>query len=458
MAGISGGADSVCLLFMLLEIRKQIPFTLKVVHVNHGIRKEAVEDADFVRKLCMERNIPFKLVEKNVKESAKQNGLSVEEEGRRIRYAAFENELIEGKGKIAVAHNSNDRAETMLFHMFRGTGLTGSSGIRPVKGKVIRPLLCLRRSEIENWLMERKISFCTDSTNEQDIYTRNRIRHHILTYAEKEVCQGAVVNMNRMADQLLEAEEFVVRQTKEALLRCVQISDQEEILVRIPEFLKEDEYLRSRILLLCIEQAAGGRKDITAAHIKSMEALFKGTGSKEIHLPYHITVYKKYDVGMIKREEVIPGGKSSKKEREETYYVTVPSVLEVPKLGRVEFTIFSQTNSQNIPEKTYTKWFDYDKITTSLLLRTRQPGDYLTIDDALHTQSVKQYMINEKIPKAKRDDMYLLADGAHILWVPGHRVSRQYRVKKNTRRILEVRLRGGSHGGTDRGIVDGGRD
>ena len=113
---------------------------------------------------------------------------------------------------------------------------------------------------------------------------------------------------------------------------------------------------------------------------------------------------------------------------------------------------------RSIPENRYTKWFDYDKITTSLLLRTRQPGDYLTIDDALHTQSVKQYMINEKIPKAKRDDMYLLADGAHILWVPGHRVSRQYRVKKNTRRILEVRLRGGSHGGTDRGIVDGGRD
>ncbi|MDE5717135.1 MAG: tRNA lysidine(34) synthetase TilS, partial [Lachnospiraceae bacterium] len=112
---------------------------------------------------------------------------------------------------------------------------------------------------------------------------------------------------------------------------------------------------------------------------------------------------------------------------------------------------------QEIPKKKYTKWFDYDKITTSLFLRARKPGDYLTIDDALHTQSVKQYMINEKIPKAQRDGMYLLADGAHILWVPGHRVSRQYRVEKNTRRILEVRLRGGNDGGTDRGIADGGR-
>ena len=438
VAGVSGGADSVCLLFVLLEIRKQIPFTLKVVHVNHGIRKEAAADADFVKNLCLEKNIPFKLVEKNVKESAKQSGLSEEEEGRRIRYEAFENELMEGRGKIAVAHNSNDRAETMLFHLFRGTGLTGAAGIRPVKGKVIRPLLCLKRSEIENWLMERKISFCTDSTNEQDIYTRNRIRHHILTYAEKEVCQGAVINMNRAAEQLLEAEEFVVRQTKEAVRRCVQMSAQEGVLIKIPQFLKEDKYLRGRILLFCIEQTAGGRKDITAAHIKSVEMLFEGSGSRELHLPYHLIVYKKYDVGMIKREEMVLHGDLYKKERKEIYYVTVPSVLEVPELGKIEFTIFSQINSQNIPEKTYTKWFDYDKITSSVVLRTRKKGDFLTINNQMGHKSLQDYFVNEKIPKDKRDEIILLAEGSHIIWIPGLRISEYYKVQKNTRRILQV--------------------
>lgn len=437
VAGVSGGADSVCLLFVLLEIRKQIPFTLKVVHVNHGIRKEAAEDADFVRKLCMEKDIPFKLVEKNIKESAKQNGLSEEEEGRRIRYEAFESELLPEGGKIAVAHNSNDRAETMLFHIFRGTGLTGISGIRPVNGKVIRPLLCLKRNEIENWLMERKIPFCTDSTNAQDDYTRNRIRHHILAYAEREVCQGAVGNMNRAADQLLEAEEFVARQTKAAVIKCTQTT-QDGIVIKIPEFLEEDAYLRSRILLSCIEQTAGGRKDITAAHIRSIGELFEGTGSKEIHLPYHITVYKKYDMGMIKREETLQGGSLCEKERKEIYYVMVPSVIEVEGLGRVEFTIFSQTDSQNIPEKTYTKWFDYDKITSSIMLRTRKEGDFLTINKKMGHKSLQDYFVNEKIPKEERNKIYLLAEGSHIIWIPGLRISEYYKVQENTQRILQV--------------------
>ena len=110
---------------------------------------------------------------------------------------------------------------------------------------------------------------------------------------------------------------------------------------------------------------------------------------------------------------------------------------------------------QNNQENRYTKWFDYDKITTSLLLRTRKAGDYFTIDEALHTQSVKQYMIDRKIPKARRGGMYLLADGAHILWAPGYRTSRLYEAGKNTRRILEVRLIGGNDGRTNRSVVDG---
>ncbi|MDE7130464.1 MAG: tRNA lysidine(34) synthetase TilS, partial [Lachnospiraceae bacterium] len=109
---------------------------------------------------------------------------------------------------------------------------------------------------------------------------------------------------------------------------------------------------------------------------------------------------------------------------------------------------------QNIPENRYTKWFDYDKITTSVLLRTRRQGDYLTIDTALHSKSVKQYMINEKIPKRQRDSMYVLADGAHVLWVPGYRISQGYKVDESTKRILQVQLRGGFHGGTNRSTIE----
>ncbi len=438
VAGISGGADSVCLLFILLEIRKQIPFTIRVVHVNHGIREDAANDACFVRELCSKRGISFELVEENIRESARQHGLSEEEEGRRVRYEAFERALGGEEGRIAVAHNSNDRAETMLFHLFRGTGLTGVSGIRPVNGKIIRPLLCLTRSEIEKWLMEREISFCTDSTNEQDIYTRNRIRHHILTYAEREVCRGTVVNMNRAADQLLDAEEYISRQTKAAIKRCIQTDKNGEILIRLPKFFEEDEYLRGRILIACVEQAAGCKKDITAAHIKSIISLFEGEGNKEAHLPYGLVVYKKYDLGMIKKKEISRRVFSGEEEAYAQYKVTVPSVLEVPGLGRVEFTVLSKQHSQNIPEKTYTKWFDYDKMVSSVVLRTKRPGDYLTVNSRMGHKSLQDYFVNEKIPREKRSSIYLLAEGSHVIWIPGHRISEYYKVKEDTRTILQV--------------------
>ena len=455
-AGISGGADSVCLLFMLLEIQKQIPFVLRVVHVNHKVREDAGQDAEFVQKLCAKFQIPFYLVEKNIRELAAEWNCSEEEAGRKVRYQAFDE--IQGKdvGRIAVAHNSNDRAETMLFHLFRGTGLGGASGIRPVNGRIIRPLLGITREEIEKWLSNRGIAYCTDSTNEQDTYTRNRIRHHILSYAEQEICRGTVINMNRAADDLMMAEEYLRRETQKAVERCVcQDEERNEIRIDLGAFGQEDEYLRGRILLLCLERAAGSKKDITAAHIRSVERLFRLSGSKEIHLPYQITVYKEYDLGIIRKECSALGGSNEQickdrlsavpetEEDREERKVEVPGRIEVPKLGIVEFIVFSLDNSQNIPEKTYTKWFDYDKITSSMVFRTRQAGDYLTVricpGESRH-KLLQDYFVNEKIPRQERERLFLLAEASHIIWIPGHRISEYYKIDQNTRNILQVRV------------------
>ncbi|MDE7285608.1 MAG: tRNA lysidine(34) synthetase TilS [Lachnospiraceae bacterium] len=446
VAGVSGGADSVCLLFMLLEIQKQVPFLIEVVHINHGIRQDAAKDACFVRELCAQRGLPFHLVEEDVKERAKKHGVSQEEEGRAVRYHAFETVLGEKRGKIAVAHNSNDRAETMLFHLFRGTGLTGAGGIRPVNEKIIRPLLCLRRNEIEKWLGTKGLSYCQDCTNEQDLYTRNRIRHHILTYAEQEVCQGAVANMNRAADQLLGAEEYIVRQTKMAMERCVQIKEERnKVIIRIPELLKEDAYIRGRILLESVAMAAGRKKDIAAVHIKSVEALLEGEGNKEIHLPYGITVYKKYELGMIQRKDKEKGDHLLARQEKETYEIPIPISqpvsVRIPGLGVAEFTVFFKKDSQIIPEKTYTKWFDYDKITSSVMFSTKSPGDFLTINRQMGHKSLQDYFVNEKIPKEDRSRLYLLAEGGHVIWIPGYRISEYYKIHKNTRTVLQVTVK-----------------
>lgn len=438
IAGVSGGADSVCLLLVLEKLAAKLSVTIEAVHINHGIRAEAGEDAEFVRKLCEDRQIPFHLICADVETQAKQEKMSTEEMGRKIRYEAFRQILGERKGKIAVAHNSNDRAETMLFHLFRGTGLTGACGIRPVQGEIIRPLLFLERKEIEQWLHEQQISFCTDATNLGDDYTRNRIRHHILSYAEEEIVHGATANMNRAAKQLQEADEYVMRQTLAAVERCCVFTDHPKaVSVKFSLLQKEDPFIRKRLLFYAVCEIAGQKKDITEAHIQSVYKLLQGTGSKECMLPYQIHVYKQYEWVKIEKREAC--AEHSGEEYPELP-VGIPSVIQVPLLGDVEFQMFSYENSQIIPQKTYTKWFDYDKITTTLFLRPRQAGDYLTVNQQMGRKSLQDYFVDQKIPKENRNSLYVLAMDHHVVWVPGLRISEFFKVTEQTEHVLQVRV------------------
>lgn len=477
-AGVSGGADSVCLLYLLRRLQRDIPYQLAVVHVNHKAREDADQDAAYVEQLCEEMGIPCYLKEVDMYGYAREHKLSPEEAGRILRYQIFQ-EVIDGHngdgcGKIAVAHNANDRAETMLFHMFRGSGLEGMGSIRPVRDEVIRPLLCLTREEIESYLKEQNIAYCQDRTNEEDAYARNRIRHHILPYAEREICGRAISHMNDLADIVMETEDYLNRETRQLFHKYVEVyvdkptvkgrdTGQAEVddcylRMRGKNLLAEDPVMIKRVLLYALEQMTPHRKDITGQHIAGlMELLFKD-GSKELSLPYGIKAYKEYDILILRKEERQVSEQNRLSEERESYVVKPPAEIRIPGSGDFSFTLLDRNllstehvffqKKQNIPQNRYTKWFDYDKITTSLLLRTRRTGDYLTIDKALHTQSLKQYMINEKIPKMQRDSMYILADGPHVLWIPDYRTSQYYGVDESTKCILQVQLRGGYHGGT----------
>ena len=482
IAGVSGGADSVCMLHILWRLSKVRPFRLLAVHVDHGIRAESAADAAYVEKLCGELGIPFYLHKADMNGYAAANKLSAEEAGRQIRYEAFDEvrrqQDPDRPVKIAVAHNANDRAETMLFHLFRGSGIRGLASIRPVRESVIRPVLCLERVQIERYLMQHGLAFCHDSTNESDDYSRNRIRHHILPYAEAEICHGAVGHMSDLADILSEAEEYLTKQAVQIYGVSVEESGfetpapsrtpageaavsaaEKSLCIACKRLLAEDAAIYKRVLLLCLERFSPHRKDITGRHIAELVTLMADTGSKELSLPYGITARKEYDRLFLYRER--PDGSDAAGaagEPSDEYPVRPPAQICVPQTGTFTFTLLENNGAfqqieQNIPENRYTKWFDYDKITTALLLRTREKGDYLTIDAALHTKSVKQYMINEKIPEKQRDRMYLLADGPHIMWIPGYRISQGYKVDESTKRILQVQLRGGKYVGTDRSIA-----
>lgn len=444
VAGISGGADSVCLLFVLLEYRKKVPFDLAVVHVNHGIRKDAAEDASYVERLCREQDIPFYLFQKNVQTLAKEWGCSEEEAGRKVRYEAFQGIAEEwNANKIAVAHNSNDRSETMLFHLFRGSNIRGLASIRPVRDNIIRPILCLERAEIEEYLEDRGISYCTDITNATDDYTRNRIRHHILPYAEQEIVSGSISHMAQTAEMLEEVDEYLDLQTEEARSEAVT----EEVGVKridVTTFLKLHKVIQKRLLhcLLCDLTVHG--RDITHVHISDLLSLFSDSGNRDITLPYELEGRRRYGEVIIECRKRKEG-----KQAGESIYGIAPDMagkLPVSASAYLELQILDAANlSQEIPTNQYTKWFDCDKIRKSLDLRTRQQRDYLTIADSggnLSHKSLKDFLIDRKIPREERDNILLLAEDNHILWVVGHRISEFYKVDRNTKRILQVQLIG----------------
>ena len=446
-AGISGGADSVCLLFILLKMREQTPFRLAAVHVNHGLREEAAQDAAFTEELCRRWNCDFYCIETDVERYAAENRVSTEEAGRTLRYLAFEQVLEEmgaPDGKIAVAHNQNDNAETVLFHLMRGTGLTGLAGISPVRDRVIRPLLSVSRPEIERFLAEKHISYCIDRTNNEDTYTRNKIRHHILPYAEAEICGQAVSHIYDTSVMIREADAFLRKNAEEALARCAS-EDGREIVFEVDAFLQEDTFLQKQMLLLAIGRLAGSRKDIKAAHVRILHELFTREGNGRISLPYCITAYREY--GKVRLHS---GGKEERREAEtvlEERELTVPGKTRWTEDISVLCRLFPYEKSENIPQKTYTKWFDYDKIVKSLVLRTKRQGDYIQIRPDGGRKSLKSYLIDEKIPRAERDRTLLLADGGHIVWVVGGRISERYKINVQTKTVLEIQVIGGTSDG-----------
>lgn len=464
VAGVSGGADSVCLLFLLLEWQKEVPTDIAVVHVDHGIRAEAGEDARYVEQLCEERGIPFFLTRAEVRNRARMEKISEEEAGRRTRYEAFEKAAKEwGATKIAVAHNSNDRSETQLFHLFRGSGIRGLASIMPVRDRIIRPLLCLERWEIEKFLQQRGIVYCKDATNEEDDYTRNRIRHHILPYAEQNIVKGCVAHMNQTAELLAETEDYLELQTKEAAGRCIRATDGDGesaetgdsrnavICIAVESFLSLHPVIRKRLLYEEVKQLSPGQKDITYQHIQELLTLFTREGNRQICLPFGIRGRRQYEEVLLTVERT-DRELLEKTEVAEKYQPTLQlspgqtGTVEC-EVGTVEYCVCdlaaAHEKNQEVPTNQYTKWFDYDKIKKCPVIRTRKPGDYLTIADGrggmIH-KSLKSYLVDQKIPQAERDRLPILAEGEHVLWVVGYRISEYYKVTENTKRILKVQL------------------
>lgn len=419
VVGVSGGADSVCLLDMLSKLAPKLDFSLCAVHVNHMIRgEEADRDQQYVEELCEKYGVSLITKRIDVPALSKENGESLEEAGRKARYEAFFG--VEGVDKIAVAHHKDDQAETVLYNIVRGSSVKGAGGMRPVRDNIIRPLLCLGRGQIEAYLSENNIAFCTDSTNLCSDYTRNKLRNQVIPMLEESINADAVGNINDFANDLSECYDFIKSSADTIYSEAVRKGTCGELLINVAMTVQSPGILRREVIVRALGELAGGVKDITRRHINAVDSLFLNEVSKKVVLPYGLLAVRDYEEVRICRGNV---------------------VAEVPVKPEIVLTIRDFDGNWQKLTNDYTKVFDYDKIEGNVILRTRMPGDYIVLDDKGHKKSLKKFFIDEKIPERIRDSVWLVAEGSNILWIIGYRVSASCRTCDSTKRILEIALR-----------------
>lgn len=441
VVGVSGGADSICLLNVLLELKETYLLDLFVVHINHGLRgDEAMRDQQFVESFCEKAKISCTTYVEDVAGYSKEHHCSLEEAGRILRYVYFQREYKDkGCNKIAIAHNKNDLAETVLFHLARGTGLKGLSGIEPIRLPYIRPLLHVTRREIESYLKEEGIGYCTDSTNLETDFTRNKLRLQVLPLL-RQINQQAVSHIAATATQVSEVEEYLKKQTDNLYARIV---NEENGLYSVDiGLLKEEEpVLAKRLLRQMIGNAAGQLKNIEEVHVRGVyELLDKGVG-KQQNLPYGVVARCGYEKLEISKEENSFETLGKEPISSLPIAIQVPGSYRIPELGlKISFTVMDYEKSMAIPKNSCTKWFNYDTIKNTIFLRTREPGDFMQINKEGGRKLLKDIFINDKIPKEQRNSIPLLCDGKHVMWITGNRISEAYKVSDESKRILVVNL------------------
>ncbi|MCD8300138.1 MAG: tRNA lysidine(34) synthetase TilS [Clostridiales bacterium] len=468
IVGVSGGADSVCLLLIMVRMSRETGFPLTAVHVEHGIRgEESLSDAKFAEELCFRLGVPFKEYSVDALSYSEKTGQTLEEAARCLRYESFCKACSEcGADRVAVAHNADDCAETLLFNLARGTGIRGMAGIKPVSrmpvfdkweqgdgmaplavkekndGKdilIIRPLLNTASEEIRSWLDDRDQPWREDSTNADISYSRNRIRLNVMPQLRR-INAGAVIHMADMAGQLKEICDFLDEEITDKGSDSFRVIDSgkegRSIEIYCEPFLKLPPVLQKHLLVYLIGEETGSRKDITSTHVDKLLDLTEGAPGRRISLPYKKEARREYD------RVVLYHGPVAGQTRSFAHFdmeLAVPGVTETPGGLIFKTEILSRTDvSQKIPKKRYTKWFDYDKIKLTVRIRNRQSGDYMQTTAQGGHRSIKQYFIDEKIAADLRDGIALLADGDQIIWAVGYRISEAYRVTGETRKVLKV--------------------
>ena len=436
IVAISGGPDSTCLIYLLNQFKEELGITLFGAHLNHCLRgKESDKDEEYARKTCESLNIDFYSKRVDVHKISKELNLSCEMAGREVRYSFFKELTIKlSASKIALAHNANDQAETILMRIMRGTGIEGMVGIRPVRDKIyVRPILHLSRKEIEEYCHENNIEPRIDKSNSEKIYARNKIRLDLIPYIEENFNSDIINTLNRLSDILKKDNDYLENiSIKEYKKYCV-ISE-EMVIINQSAFLAHEAII-SRIIRSALLTVNHNLYNIEKIHISNIIELQKKDTGKSIMLPHNIVAencYGNIHIYIHKKFIEINNNVYSLKVNERNYIKSLDKVIQIVVKPRLLF--------EEIKGNNFIVYFDYDKILEPITFRYRKQGDKFIPFGMTGNKKLKDLFMDLKIPKEKRNEIPLICFGHDIGWVVGYRISEKFKVSKDTKNILQIRI------------------
>ncbi len=464
--GLSGGPDSVCLFHALFTLREELGIELYAVHLNHQFREEAAIDQKYVENLCKEYGIPCHSFKEDVNNAAKTQGISGEEAGRNLRYQCYSKVAQQIRQKInpsasikiAVAHNLNDQAETLLMRIIRGSGVDGLSGMEYSRkgldnSMIIRPLLEISRDEIEKYCKNENLNPRIDHTNELPLYTRNKIRLNLIPYIQENYNPNVIEALNRLS-KIAREDKHYIYEIVDSVIRNhakIKLKGANEAIATIPLKILQEQHIaiRHRILMNLLG-AIGLKQNITSGHLAAADSiLLEGRTSSMTDFPedYRIKItygiveiYKKKDFEL-KSLYVLIDLKSLPQNIQVSQYEELTA-----KLIRKNSATTTKSTIDYCHELLGDDWeknrfvaLDYDEIALrrkTPVLRNRLQGDWIRPKGMSGKKKIQNFFVDCKIPREERDDVPLLCLGTEVVWVVGQRISENYKINDETENIL----------------------
>ncbi|HNS54232.1 MAG TPA: tRNA lysidine(34) synthetase TilS [Syntrophales bacterium] len=446
LAAVSGGADSVALLAVLQRLAPACGVTLTAAHFNHGMRaSESDRDEDFVRRLCRARGIP--LLTGSIGAARRTKGLSPEDFLRRRRYAFLEAAgRRAGADRIALGHHRGDQAETVLMHLIRGCGVSGLAGIPPVRdgGRFIRPLIDCSPGEIALFLEGEGLSFVTDSSNADERFLRNRVRRTLLPELQGRFNPAILDALCRLADIVRQEDDYMRGRALRALASWP--GDAEGATIPVRGLARLHPALKRRVVLEALRRLAGPDRAVGLEHVEAVLDLAEGPGRcGSLDLPGNVLVRRSGGTlecrrgGRSERRGRVPGPPEGPGELF-CLEVPVPGTIRIESLGLgMRFRVLRRPPS--VPSATARRaYLDLDRIDGTLVVRSPRAGDRIQPLGMPGTRKLSRLFIDEKVPRADRGRIPVLADDRSVLWVPGIRLSERARVAEGTRHVLKAEI------------------